>query len=195
MTLPYATDSLRTTQHQVQAFTDDPATELAEMATRLARFKELGIPMQGRDVLDDIATDMAGRSGFVWAMVNAFSNDQTFLGLHNPAAESGYPIVGRTMNRDHGFCPDVIQRRLSLPLPDVAASPRFQGNHVVDAIGIQSYFGSPIVDAETGLALLTVCIVDPEPRTLADAARLQAIVKDAARTTAAILNIPTPPAS
>jgi hypothetical protein len=195
MTLPYATDTFRTTQHQIQAFTEDPATELAEMATRLARFKELGISMQGRDVLDDIATDMAGRSGFVWAMVNAFSNDQNFLGLHNPAEESGYPVVGRTMNRDHGFCPDVIQRRLSLPLPDVAASPRFQGNHVVDAIGIQSYFGSPIIDAETGLALLTVCIVDPEPRTLSDAARLQAIVKDAARTTAAILNIPTPPAS
>ncbi|MGR3938946.1 hypothetical protein [Streptomyces sp. BRA346] len=70
------------------------------------------------------------------------------------------------------------------------ASPRFQGNHVVDAIGISSYVGEPIIDLATGLALLTVCIIDPEPRTLADAARLQAIVRDTTRTTADVLKIP-----
>jgi len=183
-----------TTLHQIQTFTDDPAAELSEMATRLTRFSELGIPMQGHDVLDDIATDMAERAGFLYAMVNAFSDEQTFLGRHNPPPEAGYPIVGRTMSRSAGYCPEVIQRKRGLPLPDVAASPRFQSNHVVDAIGIQSYFGSPIIDEVTGLALLTVCIIDPEPRTLGDAARLQTIVRDTTYAAADVLKIPMPPA-
>ncbi|MEV7388893.1 GAF domain-containing protein [Streptomyces sp. NPDC091215] len=195
MTFPYSPGTSRTTQHHVEAFTDDPATELAEMATRLSRFTELGIRMEGQEVLDDIATDMASKSGFLYGMVNAFSDQQTFLGLHNPPADSGYPIVGRTMSRNHGWCPEVIQRQRGLPLPNVAASPRFQSNHVVDAIGIQAYFGDPIIDDATGLALLTVCIIDPEPRTLADAARLQAIVRETTRTTADVLKIPMQPAS
>lgn len=194
MTFPYTPGASQTTQHHVEAFTDDPAAELSQMATRFTRFAELGIAMEKWEVLDDLATQMATKSGFLYGMVNAFSDQQTFLGLHNPPQESGYPIVGRTMSRNHGWCPEVIQRRRGLPLPDVAASPRFQSNHVVDAINIQSYFGSPIIDEVTGLALLTVCIIDPEPRTLRDAAQLQAIVRDTARDAAAVLKVPTPPA-
>ncbi|MCX4761925.1 GAF domain-containing protein [Streptomyces sp. NBC_01275] len=148
--------------------------------------------MQGQQVLDDIATDMAERTGFLYGMVNAFSDEQTFLGLHNPPRDAGYPIVGRSMNRGHGYCPEVVQRKRGLPLPDVAASPRFQSNHVVDAIGIQSYFGSPIIDEATGLVLLTVCVIDPEPRTLQDAARVQTIVRGAVRAAADVVKIPTP---
>ncbi|MFG2964915.1 MULTISPECIES: GAF domain-containing protein [unclassified Streptomyces] len=196
MTFPYASGTPRTTQHRIEAFTDDPATELSEMATRLTRFTELGIPLEEQEVLDDIATEMASRSGFLYGMVNAFGDEQRFLGLHNPPQESGYPIVGRTMPRNHGWCPEVIQRRRGLPLPDVAASPRFQGNPVVDGIGIQSYFGSPLIDEVTGLALATVCIIDSEPRPLGDAVRLQNIVREAALAAADVLNIPMPrPAS
>lgn len=194
MTLPHTPGTLRTTHRQVEAFTDDPATELAEMGTRFTRFAELGISMKGQEVLDDLATDMASKSGFLYAMVNAFAEEQTFLGLHNPPRDAGYPIVGRTMSRNHGWCPEVVQRRRGLPLPDVAASPRFQSNHVVDAIGIQSYFGEPIIDEATGLALLTVCIIDPEPRSLDDAARVQTIVRNTTRVAADVLKIPTPPA-
>ncbi|MFJ4828742.1 GAF domain-containing protein [Streptomyces sp. NPDC088747] len=180
-------------EHRIQTFTDDPAQELSQMAARLTRFSELGIDMQGQEILDDLATDMAERAGFLYGMVNAFGDQQTFLGLHNPPQEAGYPVVERTMSRGHGYCPEVIQRGRGLPLPDVAASPRFQSNHVVDAIGIQSYFGSPIIDNVTGLALLTVCVIDPEKRTLADARRIQAIVKDTTHTAADILKIPMPP--
>nr|WP_280882268.1 GAF domain-containing protein [Streptomyces pseudovenezuelae] len=149
--------------------------------------------MEGQEILDDIATRIATQTGFVWGMVNAFSDQQTFLGLHNPPPESGYPIVGRTMSRAHGYCPEVVERRLGLPLPDVTASPRFQGNAVVDAIGIQSYFGAPIIDAVTGLVLLTVCVIDPEPRTLADWRHKQEIVRDGGREAASILKIPALP--
>ncbi|MFF7476988.1 GAF domain-containing protein [Streptomyces sp. NPDC008092] len=195
MTLPHSPSTSRTTQHQVEAFTDDPATELSELAARLTRFAELGIPMEGQEILDDLATDMAAKTGFLYGMVNAFGDEQTFLGLHNPPRDSGYPIVGRTISRNHGWCPEVVQRRRGLPLPNVAASPRFQSNHVVDAIGISSYFGEPIIDETTGLALLTVCIIDPEPRTLADAARVQALVRNTTREAASVLKIPLPPAS
>ncbi|MFB8775799.1 GAF domain-containing protein [Streptomyces broussonetiae] len=189
-TPPVPTPAPRTAQ--IETFTDDPATELAEMQQRLNRFSELGIRLEGHEVLDDIAADMAQRSGFIYTMANAFGAEQTFLGLHQPPPEAGYPVVGRTMSRGHGYCPEVVQRKRGLPLPDVAASPRFQSNHVADAIGIQSYFGSPVIDAATGLVLLTFCIIDPEPRTLNDANRLQAIVKDAAQTTADELKIKTP---
>ncbi|MFF1542489.1 GAF domain-containing protein [Streptomyces sp. NPDC058291] len=179
-------------QRRIHVVTDDPDTELTEMATRLSRLNELGIRMEGTEALDDIADDIGERAGFLYAMVNAFGEEQTFLGLRNPPRDAGYPLVGRTMSRAHGYCPEVVQRRRGLPLPNVAASPRFQGNHVVDAIGIQSYFGAPIIDAATGLVLATVCIVDPEARTLADAARLQAIVKDGTRAAAAELKIKMP---
>ncbi|MER5201208.1 GAF domain-containing protein [Streptomyces sp. NPDC002755] len=181
-------------QRPLEVFTDDPATELSEMATRLRRFTELGIPPEASGVLDDIADDMGERAGFLYAMVNAFAEDQTFLGLRNPPPDAGYPLVSRTMSRAHGYCPEVVQRRRGLPLPDVAASPRFQGNHVVDAIGIQSYFGSPLIDPATGLALLTVCVIDPEPRTLADATRIQDVVRDAGRAAADALKISPQPA-
>ena len=180
-------------QRQLQTFTDDPQTELAEMTTRLHRFSELDIPLKAREVLDDLADDIAQRSGFLYSMANAFGEQQTFLGLHNPPSDAGYPIIGRTMSRAHGYCPEVVRRRRGLPLPNVAASPRFQSNEVAESVGIQSYFGEPVIDAVTGLVLLTFCIIDPEPRTLSDAARLQIIVRDGARTTADLLKI-SPPA-
>ncbi|MDH6222733.1 GAF domain-containing protein [Streptomyces pseudovenezuelae] len=192
MTSPYAPVPA-TAQHQIEIFTDNPATEVKEMAARLSRFAELGITMQGQEILDDIATQIADQTGFVWGMVNAFGKEQTFLGLHNPPSESGYPIVGRTMSRAHGYCPEVVERRLGLPLPNVAASPRFQSNAVVDAIGIQAYFGAPIIDAVTGLVLATVCVIDPEVRTLADWRRNQGIVRQGAGIAADVLKIPALP--
>ncbi|MGW0489078.1 GAF domain-containing protein [Streptomyces olivaceus] len=180
--------------HRIETFTDDPASELADVATRLTRFDELGISMERQETLDDLTTTMVEKTGFLYGMVNAFSDKQRFLGLHNPPPESGYPMVDRTMSRQHGWCPEVVRRRRGLPLPDVGASPRFQSNAVVDAIGIQSYFGTPIIDLATGLALVTVCIIDPEPRSLGDAKRLQGVVRTTARDAAHILKIHTPPA-
>lgn len=108
--------------HRIETFTDDPEVEAAQMATRLTRFEELGIRMEGVEVLDEIANDMGERADFLYAMVNAFGHEQTFLGLRNPPRDAGYPIVGRTMSRSHGWCPEVVRRKLSLPLPNVAAS-------------------------------------------------------------------------
>lgn len=108
----------------------------------------------------DLAAAFAAELGEVaeglYAMVNLISTEQVFAGLHNPP---GKRPVGRTMRRDHGFCPGVADRGRALVLADVLAAPRFAGNHVVDAIGIRTYAGTPLLDQHTGIAFGTLCVI------------------------------------
>ncbi|MEU6496831.1 GAF domain-containing protein [Streptomyces sp. NPDC046984] len=152
----------------------EQAHALTEQAERLKLIQQLGIPTQATQYFDHLATDMAQRTGFLYGMVNLFLEEQTFIGLHNPPADSGYLIVDRTMNRNHGWCPEVINRKKALPLHNVHAYHRFSSNYVVDAVGIQSYFGAPLI--HDGIAVGTVCVIDPDPRPLDDALRLRDIV-------------------
>ncbi|MEU6495705.1 GAF domain-containing protein [Streptomyces sp. NPDC046984] len=152
------------------------ARALAEQAQRIEQIHRLGIPTQATQYFDHLATDMAQRTGFLYGMVNLFLEDQTFIGLHNPPADSGYLIVDRTMNRNHGWCPEVVDRKRALPLHNVHAYHRFSSNYVVDAVGIQSYFGAPLI--HDGIAVGTVCVIDPDPRPLDEALRLRDIVLD-----------------
>ncbi|MER7194830.1 GAF domain-containing protein [Streptomyces flaveolus] len=154
---------------------DRPAPELAQ---RYELLKRLGVPTASSEDFDELARDMAERAGFLYGFVNLFQEEQTFVGLHQPPADSGYVIVGRTMSRDHGWCPEVVTRKKALPLHDVHASPRFSGNAVVDAVGIRSYFGAPLIH-DSGTVLGTVCVIDPEKRPLSEARRLRDIVINA----------------
>lgn len=154
------------------AVTDPQATELAQ---RYELLEHLGLSTAPSEDFDEMARDMAEKAGFLYGFVNLFLEEQTFVGLHQPPADSGYVIVGRTMSHDHGWCPEVVARKKALPLHDVHASPRFSGNHVVDAVGIRSYFGAPLIH-ESGTVLGTVCVIDPEKRPLSEARRLRDIV-------------------
>jgi hypothetical protein len=154
------------------------AQELAEQQARDELIQRLGLPTRPNDLMDQFADHLAETTGMLYGFVNLFLGEQTFIGLHNPPAGSGHLILGRTMNRQHGWCPAVVKRRMGLPLPDVHASPRFSGNFVVDAVGIRSYFGAPLIHAESGITLGTVCTIDPEARPRTDARRLLDIVKD-----------------
>lgn len=155
------------------------ATQLPH-ATALARRDELlqrlGVSTAASQDFDDMARDMAEQTGFLYGFVNLFLEKQTFVGLHQPPPDSGYVIVGRTMSHDHGWCPEVVARKKALPLHDVHASPRFSGNHVVDAVGIRSYFGAPLIHHDSGTVLGTVCVIDPEKRPLHEARWLRDIV-------------------
>ncbi|MGC4950103.1 GAF domain-containing protein [Streptomyces sp. DT224] len=159
--------------------TDAPAPQSAhaELVERYTLLDRLGVPLAGSDDYDAIARDMARRAGFAYGFVNLFLGKQTFIGLHQPDPGSGYVVVGRTMSRDHGWCPEVMDRKKALPLPDVHASPRFSGNAVVDAVGIRAYFGAPLKH-ESGVVIGTVCVIDPERRPLSDATRIRDIVID-----------------
>ncbi|MFI1727394.1 GAF domain-containing protein, partial [Streptomyces sp. NPDC020489] len=57
---------------------------------------------------------------------------------------------------------------------------------------IRSYFGAPLIDTDTGIAWGTVCVIDPEPRPLAQAQRLLDIVKDTGNTVIHTLNVRAP---
>ncbi|MFI8489351.1 GAF domain-containing protein [Streptomyces rubrogriseus] len=155
--------------------TSRPPQQSLELAQRYELLNRLGVPPVANQDFDDLARDMATQAGFLYGFVNLFLEEQTFVGLHQPPADSGYVIVGRTMSRDHGWCPEVMARKKALPLHDVHASPRFSGNAVVDAVGIRSYFGAPLIH-DSGTVLGTVCVIDPEKRPLAEARRLRDIV-------------------
>ncbi|MET8714783.1 GAF domain-containing protein [Streptomyces sp. NPDC004735] len=157
------------------AITGPQAQQATELAQRYELLKRLGVSTAASADFDELARDMAEKAGFLYAFVNLFLEEQTFVGLHQPPADSGYVIVGRTMSHDHGWCPEVVARKKALPLHDVHASPRFSGNHVVDAVGIRSYFGAPLIH-ECGTVLGTVCVIDPEKRPLSEARRLRDIV-------------------
>ncbi|MFF4978611.1 GAF domain-containing protein [Streptomyces sp. NPDC001046] len=160
------------------AVTGPQAQQATELAQRYELLERLGVSTVASEDFDKLARDMATQAGFLYGFVNLFLEEQTFVGLHQPPADSGYVIVGRTMSRDHGWCPEVMARKKALPLHDVHASPRFSGNHVVDAVGIRSYFGAPLIH-DSGTVLGTVCVIDPEKRPLSQARRLRDIVIDA----------------
>ncbi|MCX5094086.1 GAF domain-containing protein [Streptomyces sp. NBC_00365] len=157
------------------AVTGPQVQQSAELARRYELLERLGVPTAASQEFDELARDMASQTGFLYGFVNLFLEEQTFVGLHQPPADSGYVIVGRTMSREHGWCPEVMARKKALPLHDVHASPRFSGNHVVDAVGIRAYFGAPLIH-DSGIVLGTVCVTDPEKRPLSEARRLRDIV-------------------
>ncbi|MGV9318246.1 GAF domain-containing protein [Streptomyces sp. NPDC003660] len=163
-----------------------PAPSEAEV--RDALIHRLGLPTSAHDDFDAIARDLAEKTGFAYGFVNPFLGDrQVFIGLHQPAAGTGYVHVGRSMSLDHGWCPEVVARKRPLPLPDVHASPRFASNPVVDAVGIRSYFGAPLIH-DSGTVLGTVCVIDPDPRPLTDALRIQEFVVGTAHQVMAPIN-------
>ncbi|MFI6374763.1 GAF domain-containing protein [Streptomyces sp. NPDC050546] len=160
-----------------ETVTSATAQAMAEQRAREELIQRLGVPTGPDDLMDQFADRLAEATGMLYTFVNIFLTEQTFVGRHNPPPDSGYLILGRTMSRDHGWCPAVVKRQKALPLPDVHASPRFSGNFVVDAVGIRSYFGSPLIHAQSGITLGTVCAIDPEARPRSDARRLLEAVK------------------
>ncbi|MGW7069453.1 GAF domain-containing protein [Streptomyces sp. NPDC054855] len=156
------------------AVTGPQSQQAAELAQRYELLEHLGVPTAASEDFDELARDMATQAGFLYGFVNLFLEKQTFVGLHQPPADSGYVIIGRTMSRDYGWCPNVMARKKALPLHDVHASPRFSGNHVVDAVGIRSYFGAPLIH-DSGIVLGTVGVIDPEKRPLSQARRIRDI--------------------
>ncbi|WP_406498306.1 GAF domain-containing protein [Streptomyces sp. NBC_00846] len=135
-----------------------------ELPARVGLLHRLGLGEPDPE-FDAFAADLAHAAGVPYAMVNLVTNEQSFVGLHSPS-DGDIPAVGRTMARNHGYCPEVVSRRLPLVLPDVTAYPRFAGNEVVDLIGIRTYAGAPLIHEPTGIVLGTVCFVGPEERPL-----------------------------
>ncbi|MFI2436275.1 GAF domain-containing protein [Streptomyces sp. NPDC018693] len=133
---------------------------------RTLRLCRLGLGNRPEPVLDGFADRLAELTGAPYAMVNfTGETEQFFAGLHTPepAARRGKPELGRSLPRDHGYCPYVIARRRALALEDVRDYPRFAGNPIVDDHGVRSYLGAPLMDS-AGAVMGTVCAADLTPR-------------------------------
>ncbi|MFB8777977.1 GAF domain-containing protein [Streptomyces broussonetiae] len=139
-----------------------------------------GVSADPDAAFDTVAHRLAQETGFPYAMVNFLLEQQHFAGLHNPDPDSGLPIVGRDMDPLHGWCPHVALRKLGLPLHNVHASRLYSGNPVVDKIGINSYFGVPLLYPDTGIVLGTVCVIDQQVHDVTEADDVLAIVEQAA---------------
>ncbi|UYQ60046.1 GAF domain-containing protein [Streptomyces peucetius] len=146
----------------------------APQMERAALLRALGLEGPEPE-LDEFAARLAQEAGVPYAMVNIFGAEQQFFGLHTPGEESELPTVGRSMPLDNGYCPEVVDRKKALVLPDVFASPRFSGNTVVDRIGIRTYAGAPLLHGDTVLG--TLCFVGPVERDLSTGRRSLDLIK------------------
>src|SRR5689334_2318582 len=130
-----------------------------QVRTRSERLRALGIEARPDTELDAFARELAQRTGGCYAGVNFFldADRQYFAGLYSAAQDTPVhvgpplledPVPGRVMPRDidMGICPHVVKRRRALVLEDIRDFPRFAGNPVVDAIGVHSYLGAPLID-------------------------------------------------
>ena len=113
------------------------------------------------------AAELTGAETLPFAMVNLIGagQEQYFTGLHVPEGPDGEkPDIGRTMERDLGYCVHALDRGKALVLEDVSDTARYATNGVVGGIGVRTYLGAPLIDEETGIAYGTICVVDTEPR-------------------------------
>lgn len=139
---------------------------------RLARLAQLGLGNRPDPEFDEFASRLATAANAPYAMVNFVGDEeQYFAGLYGPssakadaleaASSASRATPGRTMSREHGYCPHVVVRRKALVLDDVCAYPRFAVNPVVNSIGVRAYMGAPLID-RTGTTLGTICVVNTE---------------------------------
>lgn len=141
---------------------------------RLQLLDNLGLA-EPEQQFDAFAEDLAAAFQTPYGFVNVFTDEQRFVGLHNPPGDD-LPTVDRTMPVDHGYCPEVVATRKTLALPDVYAHPRFASNPVVDRIGIRLYVGAPLIHQPTGIVLGTVCVVGPTQRPRSTAPHSQHLI-------------------
>jgi GAF domain-containing protein len=142
---------------------------------RVQRLRALGLGTAPDPEFDELAAKIARIAGTPYAMVNfVLDTHQFFAGLYEASSTGAGALeaaqaaargpVARTMDREHGFCPHVVDIKHALVLDDVCAWPRFAGNPVVDEIGVRSYIGAPLIDS-SGMVLGTVCAISSRQST------------------------------
>jgi len=145
---------------------------IPQRLARLAQLAQSGVGDRPDPEFDEFAARLATAAGAPYAMVNFVGEEeQYFAGLYGPsstkadaieaASSASRATPGRTMSREHGYCPHVVVRRKALVLDDVCAYPRFAVNPVVNSIGVRAYMGAPLID-RTGTAIGTICVVNTE---------------------------------
>ncbi|MDT7835024.1 AI-2E family transporter [Aquabacterium sp. OR-4] len=88
------------------------------------------------------------------------------------------PDLPRRQPRQATLCHQVVLDGAALFVPDIERDPRFAAHASRQALGLRSYAGAPLLNAE-GLAIGTLCVVDTVPRALSEAE--QALLQTMAR--------------
>ena len=132
----------------------DPARE----RRRMAHLDRLGVldtpPEPGFDRIVDIVSDLC-RAPI--ALVSLIDTDRQWFKARHGLDATETP-------RDWAFCDHALAAPTVLEVPDAAQDPRFAGNPlVVGPPFIRFYAGAPIRLGD-GIALGTLCVIDPEPR-------------------------------
>ncbi len=137
-----------------------PAPVPANETIRAARVKSaLALLTPDVSVGLDRVSHMAAQS---------FGTSMAFVTLVDTAHQS---FVGRTglasdeIPRDLSFCAHALAGPDALVVLDATRDVRFAGNALVKGDpGIRFYAGTPLIDAETGATLGSLCIADQSPR-------------------------------
>ena len=117
---------------------------------------------------DDITTLMARVCDAPISLIGLLDGDRIWL-----KSRCGLPM--EESSRAISFCGHaIVSGEECFAVEDARTDPRFADNPIVTEVGIASYAGAPLIDAD-GYALGTLCVLDVRPRTL-DAGQREALV-------------------
>lgn len=112
------------------------------------------------EAVQRIADLAAGHFGVAQSSVNVITErTQEFLACHGEEWDS--------TDREESLCAYTILSEGVTVVEDTAADPRFEGNEVLDELGVRFYAGATITTGE-GLPIGTVCIYDDTVRSFTD---------------------------
>jgi two-component system, cell cycle sensor histidine kinase and response regulator CckA len=140
-------------------------------AERLAAIREYEIiDTEPEPAFDDLARLAAHICGVAIALINLIDGNRQWF-----KSKLGLDVT--EMPRDLGLCPQCIQQRDVLVIPDTLADSRFATNPVVTTYPhIRFYAGVPLI-TPSGLVIGTLCVADTVPHqlSLAQVEALQAL--------------------
>jgi PAS domain S-box-containing protein len=124
----------------------------------LAEYDLLDTPNE--EIFDAFARAAAAQCGAAGAVITLVAKDRLFFKAH-------YGLPGVTGTKRAGsFCAQTIRSGEVLEIADARLDPRFAENAMVTGKPhVRFYAGVPLISAD-GVALGTLCVFDPEPRSL-----------------------------
>lgn len=141
---------------------------------RLERVERYDLEGEERPQLQDIVDHAAEHFDVPQATINVVGEDeQRFAVCHD---EEWAPVP-----RQDSICTYSILRDEATVVDDAQVDPRFEGNDVVEELGVRSYAGAPI-EPDRELPIATLCVYDEQPDRFdsAEASYLQTLARDAA---------------
>lgn len=111
--------------------------------------------------LDQLTRLLSARLQAPLALVTVIDVDRQFL--LGATGLSGALATSRQTDLAGSFCKHVLFDEAPLVIPDVTRASRVRGNTSIEALGIGSYLGVPVITSD-GLRVGACCVIDRVPR-------------------------------